>query len=90
MSAIPDKIVSVRMPESLVKELKALAEKNHYLDISEEIRSILRDKWMKHSDPYSDELKKIRKNLAKVTVPEKIDALKTDLKKLMEGLDDIR
>jgi Arc/MetJ-type ribon-helix-helix transcriptional regulator len=87
---IADKIVSVRMPESLVNDLKDLSIKNHYLDVSEEIRSILREKWISYTDPYSSELKKIRKNLTKITMPEKIEALKKDLKKLLEGLDEIK
>lgn len=35
-------IVSVRMPPSLVQRLKQLAEQNHFLDVSEEIRSIIK------------------------------------------------
>ena len=77
------------MPGSLVEELEKLAKVNHFLDISEEIRFVLRKKWISHADPYSSELKKIRKNIAKVTVPEKIDSLKKDLKKLLEGLDEL-
>ena len=75
------------MPASLVDELKTLALKNHFLDISEEIRSILRDKYISLEDPYSSELEKIRKNITKITMPEKIDALKKDLKKLLEAID---
>ena len=43
-----DTIVSVRMPSTLVKELRGLAEKNHYMDLSEELRSVIRDKVMAH------------------------------------------
>lgn len=35
-------IVSVRMPPSLVQKLRELAKENHFLDISEEIRSIIK------------------------------------------------
>ncbi len=37
-----DKLVSIRMPKALVEELKALVEKNHYIDLSEELRSVIR------------------------------------------------
>lgn len=37
-----DKLVSIRMPKGLIEELKALVEKNHYLDLSEELRSVIR------------------------------------------------
>ncbi|MBN2141928.1 hypothetical protein JW711_01235 [Candidatus Woesearchaeota archaeon] len=39
-----DSIVSVRMPSSLVQTLKSLSKENHFLDVSEEIRSIVRIK----------------------------------------------
>ena len=39
-----DSIVSVRMPSSLVQKLKELSRENHFLDVSEEIRSIIRIK----------------------------------------------
>jgi len=37
-----DSIVSVRMPSSLVQKLKNLSQENHFLDVSEEVRSIIR------------------------------------------------
>ena len=39
-----DTIVSVRMPSSLVQRLKSLSKENHFLDLSEEIRSIVKIK----------------------------------------------
>lgn len=41
-------IVSVRMPSSLVQKLRELAKKNHFLDVSEEVRSIIKVKIRKH------------------------------------------
>jgi len=35
-------VVSIRMPSSLVQKLRELAEQNHFLDISEEVRSIIK------------------------------------------------
>lgn len=84
-----DQIVSVRMPVSMIDELRTLAEKNHYLDVSEEIRSLLRDKWQEYKDPYSIKLLAIKENIAKTAVPEKIKILKDDLKKLLEEINDI-
>ena len=37
-----DSIVSVRMPSSLVQRLKELAGENHFLDVSEEVRSLIK------------------------------------------------
>ena len=41
-------IVSVRMPSSLVQKLRELAKKNHFLDVSEEVRSIIKVQLRKH------------------------------------------
>lgn len=85
-----DQIVSVRMPVSLVNELKNISEKNHFLDVSEAIRSIIRERWTEYQDPYSVRLEEIRKKVVKATVPSKITALKKDLKKLLESLNEIQ
>jgi Arc/MetJ-type ribon-helix-helix transcriptional regulator len=60
-----DIIVSIRLPESLLKELKELAEKHHYMDVSEEIRSIVRDKWLHFKQPELQELKKLKEDIKK-------------------------
>lgn len=86
---MPDKIISVRMPSSLINELKELAEKNHYLDVSEEIRSLLREKYLEYKDPYAIKLFAIKENITKYAMPEKIKSLKQDLKKLLEELNSL-
>lgn len=83
-SNLADQIVSVRMPISLVTELKNLAEKNHFLDISEEVRSLLRDKWLEQLDPGKFKVHAVKKSLEKVAKPEQIKALKHTLKLLEE------
>lgn len=60
-----DVIVSVRMPASLAQALKKLAVDHHYMDVSEEIRSIVRSKIMEYAEPYAQELKKFRIDLRK-------------------------
>jgi len=58
-----NKLVSVRLPSSLVEELRVLAEKNHYLDVSELIRSVLRQRWFGQKDPLSYQIKKLRDDI---------------------------
>lgn len=41
-------IVSVRMPSSLVQTLRELAKSNHFLDTSEEVRSIIKTQVRKY------------------------------------------
>jgi Arc/MetJ-type ribon-helix-helix transcriptional regulator len=87
---MPDQIVSVRMPISMIQELRDLSEKNHYLDVSEEIRSLLREKWLEHSDPYSMKLLAIRQNISRAALPDKIKSLKKELNRLLEEIDAIQ
>jgi len=59
-----DVLVSVRMPESLLLELKKLAEKEHFMDISEEIRSITRKNWFKFTHPELMVIEKLREDIS--------------------------
>jgi Arc/MetJ-type ribon-helix-helix transcriptional regulator len=45
------KLVSVRMPKPLVQELRTLVEKNHYLDFSEQLRSVIRQRAQHYLEP---------------------------------------
>ena len=58
-----DILVSVRMPSSLLSKLKELAEKEHYMDLSDAIRSITRKNWLKAMYPELLELKRLRKEV---------------------------
>ncbi|MBN1793020.1 hypothetical protein JW826_05040 [Candidatus Woesearchaeota archaeon] len=49
-----DSIVSIRMPSSLVHELKSLSKENHFLDVSEELRSIIKIKTREYKLKISD------------------------------------
>ena len=79
-----DQIVSVRMPISLLDELKYLVIKNHFLDVSEEVRSLLRDKWLEQLDPTKFKVHAVKKSIEKVAKPEQIKALKNTLRLLEE------
>jgi Arc/MetJ-type ribon-helix-helix transcriptional regulator len=83
-------IVSVRMPRTLVQELRILAAKNHYMDLSEELRSVIREKCLQYIEPYQHELKKIREEIEKEFLTKKtIDNKKQliqDLKRIVEEL----
>ena len=41
---MPNNIVSVRMPDSLMQELKIVAKEEHFMDLSEAVRHILKQK----------------------------------------------
>lgn len=46
-----DVIVSIRLPSSLTKELKDLAKANHYVDLSEQLRDVIRQKTITYLEP---------------------------------------
>lgn len=58
-----DVIVSIRMPWPLVSELRELAKTQNFLDLSEEIRSIVRQKWNAYAQPELFHLKKLREGI---------------------------
>lgn len=58
-----DIMVSTRIPESLLIEIKKQLEKEGYMDISEGIRSIVRDKWLQSEHTELTELKKLREDI---------------------------
>ena len=59
-----DKIVTVRMPQALFEKLGALAKEQHYLDVSECLRSITRRRCLNLTTPYSLELGQLRNELS--------------------------
>ncbi len=83
-----DVIVSVRMPASLAKELRRLAQDNHFLDVSEELRSIIREKSQQYLDPYGTELRRFRIEMQRQRLkPDKgREDLARDLQRIAEEL----
>ena len=57
-------LVSIRMPSQLFLELQKLSEQNHFLDVSEQVRSIVREKWQESKDPQTYQKKKLRSEIA--------------------------
>lgn len=90
-----DIMVSIRMPKSLASELRLLAKTQHFLDLSEEVRSIVRQKWAFHANPELFEVKKLRESIGdeikrkstlkvQEEVTKELEKIKSQLKK--EGL----
>jgi Arc/MetJ-type ribon-helix-helix transcriptional regulator len=51
------------MPKTLFIELTKLTEENHFLDVSEQVRSVVRNKWQESANPQSYHLKKLRQEI---------------------------
>jgi Arc/MetJ-type ribon-helix-helix transcriptional regulator len=90
-------LVSVRLPSSLVKELRGISEKDHYLDLSECVRSIIRTKSMQAADPYTSELREVKEEIknrlsekaALVKQEAKKEKVTKDLRKVLEQLEEL-
>lgn len=83
-------LVSIRMPKSLFLALQKLADENHYLDVSEQVRSIVREKWQEAKEPQAYQIKKLRKEIAEA-LKNKQEAqaqhqLIQELERIKEGL----
>ena len=85
-----DVMVSVRMPKSLLDKLNAYVKANDYLDLSESIRSIVRKKWMEHTNPELMEMKKLREDikdeLQQATIKKVRHEVNNELKKIQQQL----
>lgn len=80
-----EKIVSVKMPPSLVTELRTLTEKHHYIDLSEQVRSIVRQKCLKYSQQESDGLLHDIERQIKESNQQRKEQILRELQKLLEG-----
>jgi Arc/MetJ-type ribon-helix-helix transcriptional regulator len=83
-------LVSVRIPQSLFAELQKHAEEGHFLDVSEQVRSIVRDRWQEAKAPQAYQIKRLRKDIAKAlqtkTEERAQQQLISELEKIKEGL----
>ena len=77
-----DAIVSVRIPASLLKELHAIADHDHFLDLSECVRSIIRAKALQMLEQPVDQQQ--HKQSAQSSQNDKITK---DLKKIIDQLE---
>lgn len=62
-----ERVVTLKLPASLVRSLRERTHKDHYLDLSEQIRSIVRQAVLRHAQPYSDEIARLREDLLQHT-----------------------
>ncbi len=55
--------VSVRMPRRLVSELRRISLEMGYLDLSEAVRSMVRQRWQREQHPLTFEIERIKEEL---------------------------
>jgi Arc/MetJ-type ribon-helix-helix transcriptional regulator len=85
-------IVSVRIPESMVRELRGKITDDHYLDLSEAVRGVVRKKWLEWKDPSAYQIKKLREDIKETvrekTQKEKQEDILKELQKIKDMLND--
>jgi Arc/MetJ-type ribon-helix-helix transcriptional regulator len=79
-------MLSIRIPSSLIDELKKVCKKDHYLDISETVRSIIRNKWTSQKDPLSYQIKKLRSEISQNISIKNQEQLIEELKKIRDSI----
>ncbi|RMF55869.1 hypothetical protein D6745_00920 [Candidatus Woesearchaeota archaeon] len=79
-------LVSIRIPYSLFQELKEAAKKDHFLDVSEAVRSIVRKKWLEEKDPQLFELRKLRKEISSKLKEKSHDQLVEELRRIRDSI----
>ena len=83
-------VVSIRMPASLISELKLLAEKNHFMDVSDEIRYVIKQKMIEQIDPFSYQIQKLKDEIrGEVSKKSQNDRIKF-VEELTKLLDEIK
>lgn len=87
-------MISIRLPSSLIKELKNIVEKDHYKDLSELIRYVVRKRSLGFLEYYTVDSKKLKESIMKnEKIQEKIiekqknkEKILNELKRLTEEL----
>jgi Arc/MetJ-type ribon-helix-helix transcriptional regulator len=82
-------IVSVRIPSSMIKDLKEKMQEDYFMDISEAIRNIVRNKYLQATNPNSklDQIKsEILESVKKRVETDVSSKVLTELDKIREML----
>jgi len=79
-------MISVRIPVSLVNELKEVSKKDHFLDLSESVRSIIRQNWFRYRNPQAFEITKLRKEITEALLSRNQDDILGELRKIKDTI----
>lgn len=79
-------LVSIKIPASLLKELKDLSKKDHFLDVSEAIRSIVRNNWIKEKENIQEQVRKLRKEITENINQKKQEEILLELQEIRDNI----
>jgi metal-responsive CopG/Arc/MetJ family transcriptional regulator len=81
-----DTIVSVRLPKSLVEELKDIQQINHFMDLSDEIRFVVRRYCLSFLNSQDQNLTQAKPPIELLAEQKRKEKLIDDLSKIIENL----
>jgi len=81
-----NRMISVRLPASLIEELKEASKKQHFLDVSEAVRSIIRQNWVRQKDPMAYQLNKLRKEISENISKKSQESLVSELQRIRDSI----
>jgi Arc/MetJ-type ribon-helix-helix transcriptional regulator len=79
-------IVSIRIPKELVKELRSVSERDHFMDQSEAVRSIVRSKWLSAIDPTSLKIEQLKRDILNGISKTNQEALVAQLERIKDEI----
>lgn len=81
-------LVSVRMPSSMIHGLRGKADRHHFLDVSEAVRSIVRKNWMRHASPELFELRQLRNQIGTALLEKSRKRLQQEINRELASIRD--
>ncbi|MFH1134438.1 MAG: hypothetical protein V1735_08185 [Nanoarchaeota archaeon] len=83
-------IVSVRIPQSMFEQLKERAQHDHFLDVSEAVRSMIRRRFLEKKQPELVKIELMRTEITDLirdqSEKKNRELILTELQKIKEGL----
>ncbi|MDD9954132.1 MAG: hypothetical protein OXR66_07400 [Candidatus Woesearchaeota archaeon] len=81
-----EKVVSVKLPKTLIQALEQQRKNHHYLDLSEQLRSIVRRNCLELTNPYTEAINQVKTDIQEQTgTTEKERLIQQILQLLQEG-----
>lgn len=80
---VADRVVTVRLPGTLLAELKQRTTQDHFVDVSEQVRSIIRKGCLRQSQPQMIP-ERFKKELLREAKDARAEALLEGLRKILD------
>lgn len=79
-------LVSLRLPKTLVDELKLISEKQHFMDVSEAVRSILRQSYLARKQSLDLEISSLKNEIRTSLDNNRKEKLIEEMKTLLDEI----